>query len=432
MTNNNKSFWKRTPVKIAVLIFIIIAVALSLNKEDEKMEVITEMSDSSRIVSLYDISNDNGSAVKTADGSAFIVRSQSGGRVDKVAKIGDVVKAGATIAELENSAQRAAYIQAEGAYEAARAGSLQSNISVSQAENNVTSAIDTANTANRNAYNTVNNIILNTIDVFYSNPVSGYIGVRVSGDTTLLNSERIAFRDILLDWQNSSKFDLNENNVLDQIEYAITQTTRLISLVEVFGRITSDTDHNDTLNDLPLSSYNSNILNALSTLSGTLSNLNGAKIMYQNALDTREQAKIGGTNSTNSLSNAQIKQALGVLESARASLNKTIIKTPVSGTVTAVSISVGDIINVGNDVVFVTGDDNATTLENSATVPLTAVKFTPTKAYIFSVAEGELIAHEIKTGLVTSNSITISEFGDVTQIVTDVRGLKAGDAVLIQ
>ncbi len=80
---------------------LVVFVAITLSGEDAKpADVVTENTDSSRSVSLYKISADNGTAVRTADGSAFIVRSQSGGRVEKVAKVGDVVVAGATIAQI--------------------------------------------------------------------------------------------------------------------------------------------------------------------------------------------------------------------------------------------------------------------------------------------------------------------------------------------
>jgi multidrug efflux pump subunit AcrA (membrane-fusion protein) len=134
-----------------------------------------------------------------------------------------------------------------------------------------------------------------------------------------------------------------------------------------------------------------------------------------------------------SLADAQVKQALGVLESARAALNKTAIKTPVAGTVTAVSISVGDIINIGSDVVFVASDaPMEMETGDTVTVPLTAVKFTPSKAYIFTVHEGKLVAHEVETGSVTTKSIAISGAEGITDIVLDVRGLKDGDAVVVQ
>jgi multidrug efflux pump subunit AcrA (membrane-fusion protein) len=50
------------------------------------------------------------------------VRSETGGKVVRVrASLGDRVSAGQTLAELENSSQRAALLQAEGALEAAQA-----------------------------------------------------------------------------------------------------------------------------------------------------------------------------------------------------------------------------------------------------------------------------------------------------------------------
>jgi multidrug efflux pump subunit AcrA (membrane-fusion protein) len=228
-----------------------------------------------------------------------------------------------------------------------------------------------------------------------------------------------------------NKPDLEED-IKENADYAILELSGLLTITDIFINAVNDNQNKDIYTGLEKTTINTELNIARNNLISTIDNIRRGLSTLNTSKESLDKANINATGQTVSASDAQLKQAFGVLESARSALNKTIIKTPVSGTITAASISVGDIINIGNDVVFVTGDTNTAAVENSVTVPLTAVKFTPTKAYIFSVAEGKLIAHEVKTGLVTSNSITISEFGDVTQIVTDVRGLKAGDAVLVQ
>ncbi len=73
-----------------------------------------------------------------------IVRAESSGRLTRVyKKLGDYVSAGSVIGEFENSLERAAVLQAQGAYESAKAGrdislinSANTNVSIEDTKNN--------------------------------------------------------------------------------------------------------------------------------------------------------------------------------------------------------------------------------------------------------------------------------------------------------
>jgi len=366
---------------------------------------------------MHTISADNGTAVRTADGSAFIVRAQSGGRVDRVAKVGDTVAAGATVAQLENSAQRAAYIQAEGSYDAA----------VAAAGGNTTSQA----TAKQDAVRTWNietvsseQIVYTSIDAYFSpsrgSSITGFRELDSFGAAVTFNERRAAIEEILGAWDRKTA-QVNESNVAEML-------SSLGNDLSVIG-----TFIDDIASLVPRQRISENYTEAdRNADTDRLAAARAAITASQGKVDSALTAITSSSGSNAALSNAQVKQALGVLESARAALSKTVIKTPVAGTVTAVSITVGDIINVGNDVVFVASNDSVAATEGSITVPLTSVKFTPTKAFVFTVTEGKLVAHEVTTGLVTSNSITISGAENITEIVSDVRGLKEGDAVLVK
>jgi multidrug efflux pump subunit AcrA (membrane-fusion protein) len=404
-------------VRIIAAVLVLLAIVVFTGSGDKTTEVAVETTASPRTVSMHTISADNGTAVRTADGSAFIVRAQSGGRVDRVAKVGDTVAAGATVAQLENSAQRASYIQAEGAYDAAVAAS----------GGNTTSQA----TAKQDAVRTWNNetvsseqIVYSSIDTYFSpnggNSFTGFRELDSFGAAVTLSERRAAIEEILGAWDRKSA-QVNEGNVTEMLSSLrndlsvigafIDDIASLIPRQNVSAKYTEADRNADT-----------------DRLAAARAGITASQGKVDNALT----AITSSTGSNAALSNAQVKQALGVLESARAALSKTVIKTPVAGTVTAVSISVGDIINVGNDVVFVASNDTAAAAGSSITVPLTAVKFTPTKAFVFTVAEDKLVAHEVATGLVTSTSITITGAEDITEIVSDVRGLKEGDTVLVK
>lgn len=404
-------------MRIGAVAVVVVLIALSLTGKDDVAEVAVETTTSPRTVSLYSLSADNGTAVRTADGSAFIVRAQSGGRVDRVAKVGDTVVAGATVAQLENSAQRAAYIQAEGAYDAAVAAAGGNTTSQATAKQD---AVRTWNTETVNS----EQIIYTSIDTYFSparsGSITGFRELDSFGAAMTFNARRSTVEDILKSWDQKTP-QVNEDTVAEML-------SSLANDLSVIG-----TFIDDIASLVPRQRITESYTEAdRNTDTERLATARAAITRSQRAVDGAMTAITSSSGSNAALSSAQVKQALGVLESARAALGKTIIKTPVAGTVTAVSISVGDIINVGNDVVFVASSDSTAGADAPITVPLTAVKFTPTKAYIFTVADGVLVAHEVVTGLVTSDSIAITGVEELTEIVSDVRGLKAGDAVVIK
>jgi len=68
------------------------------------------------------------------------------------------------------------------------------------------------------------------------------------------------------------------------------------------------------------------------------------------------------------------------------------------------------------------------------TVPISALKITPAGSFVFTVgAEGTLVAHQVKEGLLLGDRVAISEgLTSTMRIVTDARGLKEGMTVTIK
>lgn len=142
----------------------------------------SQISESKKIVQVGSVS----SLTATSDFSLIgtvasknqaAIQSEAGGRVTKVpVTLGDNLRAGAIIAELENASQYASLLQAQGAYEAAQAAALVNNVTVSDAENNLQNQKNTVISTYRNAYTTANDAVLNNIDAFYSNPNEDILG----------------------------------------------------------------------------------------------------------------------------------------------------------------------------------------------------------------------------------------------------------------
>jgi RND family efflux transporter MFP subunit len=287
-------------------------------------------------------------AVSQADVSA-----ESGGRVVSVpVTIGDRVAAGAVLAQLENAAQRAAVTQAQGAYESALAGAAQGESGVRSAETAIETARNNVVSVVRGAYTTNNNTLLTQVDVFYGNPRTTLPGVRISGrgETQYLNNERVYWQNAMPAWQAQvtvANVNSDMNQLLDDAE---ANSKRMLALVDTFIMLTRDQSRDSTLAGLPIENYTSGLITERTVLTNALSSIASARSGLVNAEESLARAQISSAGGAVSLADAQVKQALGALQGAQAQLNKTIVRSPISGTVNTLSVAVGDFIGAGTPV----------------------------------------------------------------------------------
>lgn len=421
-----KNIIKKYPyISIAVLValvaFVGIAVITQIGKED-----VADTNPKTRSVTTVPVSQYASGAVgffvPTAAGDSFVVRAESSGRVNSTSVIaGNNVASGEVLARIDSGSQLAALTQAEGVYESALANAQQSGVTTESAENDLVSTY-------RSAYTTANNVLLTSIDDFFANPTFGQTpGLQISGNvnTSFLNNERIAFRDIMKNWQKNTTTISSEDNLLPLSDKAVIDMQRMIDIIDIFITLINKQDSGATVDDVSVISY-------LSIFSTNRTSLVSAISSIKTAQQSLNKAQLSGTGSSISSSNAQVKQALGSLQAAQSAYEKTLIRAPFAGTVTSLNVSVGDIISVGTDVVIIAPESDEDT-EQSFSLPLSAVKYTPTGTFVFSVnAEGLVETVSVDAGLVTTNSVTVTGLTGNEVIVQDVRGLKAGEKVTSQ
>ncbi len=436
------------------------------------------------------------------------LQAEAGGRITGVnVEVGQTVGAGAVLATIENSAQRAALVQAQGAYEAALAASAQSGVGVSEAQTAVTAAENAAVNSYRNAFNTVNSTIYNSVDPFFGNPNGQVPGLKIDGAgfTSTLNNERVAYQRLLPEWQQRSQAITTSSNLESELSYAKTQVERTITLIDTFITIFNQGGQISGYTEAELQTYSTNFTTIRASLIGTRSSLDGALSGLASARDAARRAELAASGGTVSASDAQVKIALGSLQAAQAAYQKTIIRSPIQGVVNAFYLKAGDYaapgqpagivannnglqiktfvneidsanLNVGDPVTIEGGASGVITakadaldptngkvavvigvnpdskLTNGATVkvtfsqiseatvderivvPLSALKITPDGASVFTVSsDGKLEAIAVTKGQLFGDSIEIlSGITKETSIVTDARGLKAGQAVTVK
>lgn len=276
------------------------------------------------------------------------VTSERAGRVVSVnASLGEYVKAGQVLAILENASERAVVLQAEGVYDAAVAAAVQSEIGVDQAKTNLRTAQNTAVSTFQSAYNITNNVVLNSIDTFFTNPDTTYPGLRISGRglTAELNAERVAFQTLLSVWQDKSSTISTESDLEAELQLAKENVQRTIAFLDTFLTLFANQDSGSRYTEAELNRFISEFTGLKSTLIGQQSSIDAATAGLSSARESLRRAELASSGGAASAADAQVKQALGMLRAAEANLAKTILRTPISGTINSLSVKTGDFLN---------------------------------------------------------------------------------------
>lgn len=339
-------------IRLAILMIVLIGIGVYTNKGKDIVDSAETLPPVVFVATVSDIDTNQGASfVGTVRAvSEAQIQSERGGQVTSVqVQPGDKVTAGTILASIENSSERAGVLQAEGAYEAALALSAQSAISITDAETALSSAKQNAINTYRNSYTSVYAIVLNDINLYFGNPDSYTTpGVRINtfGNTAYLNTARVALRDTLNNWLQTSNALTQTSNLDSELDSARENVHSVIDMIDILVVATRKASDTDTLDGRLVTSYTSDLNTARATLNATLNTLTSAKTALSNARENLDRAKIGGSQNTDtSLANAQVKQALGVLRNAQANYEKTIFRSPISGTVNSMRIHVGDYIS---------------------------------------------------------------------------------------
>ncbi len=275
------------------------------------------------------------------------ITSERAGRVTSVpVSLGDTVSVGKVIATIENASEQAAVLQAEGAYEAAVAASALSGVGVDEARTNLEVAENNAVSTYKNAYNTVNNVILNNVDTFFSTPNATLPGLKIDGRgyTAFLNDERVSYQNLLPLWSGFATSLTPDDNLEIELQAAISHVEKTLVIVDTFIIIFNDQGNSRAYTDSELLSFSASFTGLRSNLVATQGELQNALSTLASAKDTLKKAELSASGGTTSTADAQVKQALGSLRAAQANLGKTILRSPISGTVNALTVRTGDFV----------------------------------------------------------------------------------------
>lgn len=434
------------PAAILVVVAVggIYVIARGTANSDVSQEQTTH---SVAVFSVADYVNGaSGSFTPSAGDNSFVIRAEAGGRVTRAIANGSHVAAGQTIVALESAAQSAAVTQAEGSYEAAKAaleklsGTTVTNTSVTsaQAQSAAADARVSAGNALVSAYNALDDAIRAKSDPLFTDPNGTspkFASFTIPDSQLVLNVEnkRVGLGTVLAGAKKLT--DISSGTDVDaSIQTMIQNLRTTLSFLDDLVAVLNQAKSNQYISDATIATNQATVIAARSEVVSAISSLTGAKSTYDAAVSsaaTAQNSAVGGSQSDIAVAEANLKAAQGALDSARAVLGKTVVRAPFAGTISAVSLAVGDVISAGTDAAIIVPAAGAKT-DRSWALPLAAVKYTPSAAYVFTVGEGgAIVAHEVATGLVTKDRIVVAGLRGDESIITDIRGLKVGDIVSI-
>lgn len=338
------SFVKAQPVRAVFFAIPLLAliVALSTLGGNAPEEVAEPNLPLVRLVSLAELSNGSaalpliGIIESTAEAD---IQTQKSGTVTSVRyELGDFVPAGAVIATLQNQSEQAAVAQARAALASAEASFAET---LASTDRSTDTTRDEALHEYRDAYTTATDAIENKTEPFFTNDRTAYPNLVISGtnNSERLEDDRAEISTILRTWERAlqdvaptSDLILHLGNAIEDLRFIETFLNDLSSVAN--RRATTESELEATDADRAA------LLAARTNVSSQLA----ALISVHDSLRSQLEAGEGGTGETQTqiaVAEANVAQAEANLNAALASLEETIVRSPIAGYLNALPLKAG-------------------------------------------------------------------------------------------
>ncbi len=296
------------------------------------------------------------------------VRTEGSGQITTLTKeLGDNVRAGELIAATENSRERASVLSAEGSYDAARANlekitrggrdtqvsTLGTNVSGAQSAE-VAAKANAANTL-ISAYATVDNTVRQTADKMFVDPDTSNprFTIQSTDSQAIFDAQNMRVRiGGMIQRQSVRAATLTSSNTLEtEITTTEAELKEVRTLLDRIIAALNKAVPNQGVSDTTIASYKAEATAARATINASISSLTNTRedlvskanavVVAKNTLEQGSQSDVTDIASAE----ASLKQAQGGLAAARANLEKTIVRAPISGTINSLSIERGDFVS---------------------------------------------------------------------------------------
>jgi len=350
---------------VAVLVLIIVVIVRVLTPT----AIVAEVANSPRVVKLAlvsDLANNQvslpliGMVTSTSEAT---IRAESSGKLTRVyKKLGDYVSAGQIIAEFENSGERAVVLQAEGAYDTAkvardisRINSQTTNSSLSDVKTNAINAISSA-------YINMDDIIHVKTDSVYTNPrnqeAKFNLAVPDANLTQSLEASRVKIEKMLIAREAKNRSITAGADLVSELNTVQGEAEIIKSYLDNLATAYSKALPDNNFSQATIDAGKTIVGGTRLTIAGTISSIVGARTSLNASLSAQEIAgKTSGSQNVNvTASDAQVKQAEGAYNAALSRLEKTVIRSPINGTLNSLSIETGDFVSAFTEVAVVSNN----------------------------------------------------------------------------
>lgn len=507
---------------VALLVVLIIAVNSILGAP--KDEAPAEVADLRSVViaSVSSLADDGTPLALSGEVKSISeanIKTEAVGRITNVyKKIGDTVFAGEVIAEIENSREVAALAQAKAALASANASQNISEISQGSSAALLAEAQSGAVNALRSTYDGIEDVIRNKIDPMFSNPTLENPSFIITSNynsqyITDTNSARLDIQRILNSQQNRRTKLSPENDLLAEIKLTEQELSDIKILIDLVNATLMSALPSSSITQTTIDTYKTTASTARTTWSTLLATLSGTKDNLTSKTAAFEIAQKQGSSTSSILTTgeAAIAQAESGVALARVAVEKTIIRSPIFGTLNNLSIEQGDYVTqfqpaatVSNNgaleiIAYITASDSKEisvgnkveiqdvaqgvvtriapaldpltkkievrigvskglgsllngqsvslsiermgglastkkdTEQGPISIPIVSLKITPDGPVVFTAENNVLKSHPVVIGSLLGNRIVVTEgITPAMEIVTDARGLKDGQKVIVK
>lgn len=296
--------------------------------------------------------------------SEAVIRSESGGRLTRVnKKLGDTVYAGDVIASFDNASERASLLQAEGAYEQAKAARDITKLQSGQAGTSLGDTKSQALNTISNAYTTLDDAVTGKTDSAFSDPEYDQIKFLLAvPDATLsitIETKRKQIAELLKARALKNKTLTTGSDLVTELGLMQNEAQTIKSYLDDLFTAYSKALPNNTFTVSALESGKANVQQARQSVSGVVGAIVSARSSLTGSITASEVAGTGAgsvTSGTLATAEAQVKQALGAYNAALARVEKTIIRSPITGTLNSLTIQTGDYVGAFTQVAVVSNN----------------------------------------------------------------------------
>ena len=293
------------------------------------------------------------------------------GRVSGVyTKVGNTVRTGTLLAQIENGELRAALAQKRAALQTAQAdlaslqaGTRHEQLAVTEAQiESDTTAFTQTNTAVvdaiRDAYTRSDDAVHNKLDQIFSNPRTNTPSLTfTTSNSQLENSirtQRVVIESTLASWEITIAGFRPESDLIASSNVTQANLTAVMSLLADSNTALNSAIPNAIVTSAKISTYITDIATARASLNTVATALNSAVTSQKAAaaklaMDKKSLAleQAGSTTEDIDAQRARVTSAQADVQSAQAQLEKTLVVVPFTGIITRMDAKVGEIISPG-------------------------------------------------------------------------------------